>query len=279
MFRIWGAIAAAVGTGGVGYLIEGHAIRTAFLWAAGALAVALLFGVTARSATPRKVVEEVTAKGLVPVLRNRPLLIFLVIVFFVGLFSTVFWNFYGVYFTDIGGASTLFGLAIAVSAAAEVPLYFLAVPIIRRFGIERTLVFTFVCSTLRLFAYAFIGRPQVAIWIELSNGVSWTLFWVAAVEYVNQIVTSEWRATGQSLLNASCWGVAIILGMLGNGYLLDYFKLHVINPWVPLAIQKTCFLSGVLFAGLTVASIVYFKAARRPAPVVDEGITASERAA
>lgn len=279
MFRIWGAIAAAVGTAGTGFLIEGHALRTAFLWAAGALLAGLIFGLAAKSAAAKHTVEKITLQGLGPVLRNMPLITFLVIVFFVAFSSTAFWNFYGVYFTDIGGSSTLFGLAIAVSAAGEIPLYFLAAPIFKRFGLQRALLFTFVCSTLRLFAYAFIGNPNVAIWIELCNGVSWTLFWVAAVEHVNRLVKPQWRATGQALLNASCWGAGNILGMLCNGFLLDYFKLHFINAWVPLAIQKVCFASGLLLAVVTVASAVYFKMVRQQASAAPEPVPgASEQA-
>jgi PPP family 3-phenylpropionic acid transporter len=268
MFRIWGAIAAAVGTAGAGFLIEGHAMRTAFLWAGGSLLIGLLFAAVAKTAAPKQTREKVELKDAGLVLRNRPLLTFLIIVFFAALFSTAFWNFYGVYFTDLGASSTLFGLAIAVSAVGEVPLYFLATPIIKRFGVERALLVSFLCSTLRLFAYAFIGNPKVAIWIELCNGVSWTLFWIAAVEHVNRLVRPQWRATGQALLNASCWGAAIILGMLGNGFLLDYFKPHFINRWVPLAIQKVCFLSGLLFAALTLLSAIYFEVVRRRASLV-----------
>lgn len=271
MFRIWGAIAAAVGTASAGFLIEGHATRTAFLWGMGALLVAGLSGLTLRSREPKRVVEKIALKDLGPVLHNVPLIAFLVIVFFVALSSTAFWNFYGVYFTDIGASSTLFGLAIAVSAVGEIPLYFLAAPIFKRFGLQRALLFTFVCSTIRLFAYAFIGKPKVAIWIELSNGVSWTLFWIAAVEHVNQLVNPQWRATGQALLNASCWGAGNILGILSNGLLLDYFKLHFINAWVPLAIQKVCFASGLLLAAVTVASAIYFKVIGRQA-FVEAGV-------
>jgi MFS family permease len=203
-----------------------------------------------------------------PVNRNVPLMTFLVIVLFVAISSTAFWNFNGVYFTDIGGSSTLFGLAIAIDAVGEIPLYFLAAPIFRRFGLQRALLFTFVCSTIRVFAYAFISNPRVAVWIELSNGISWTLFWVAAVEYVNQLVKPEWRATGQALLNAACFGAGTILGILWNGFLLDYFKLHFINHWVPLAIQKVCFTSGLLLAALTVVSAIYFKIVRQQAFVL-----------
>lgn len=280
MFRIWGAIAAGVGTAGAGYLIEGHATRTAFLWGAGMLSAGIVFGAAGKSDAPQHTLEKITFKGLGTVIHNLPLLGFLVIVFFVGLFSSAFWNFYGVYFTDIGGSSTLYGLAIAASAVGEFPLYFLAAPIFKRFGLHRALLFTFVCSTMRLFAYAFIGNPRVAIWIELSNGVSWTLFWVGAVEYVNRLVKPEWRGTGQTLLYGSCFTAGTLLGNIWNGFFLDYSKNHFFNPWVPLAIQKLCFVSGLFLAVLTLVSAIYFKIVRQQAiEVADVPRSAVEEAA
>jgi PPP family 3-phenylpropionic acid transporter len=272
MFRIWGAIAAGVGTFGAGYLIEGHATRTAFLWGAGMLVAAIIFGLTGKRGAAKHALEKLTLKAFGTVIRNLPLLGFLLIVFFVGLSSTAFWNFYGVYFTDIGGSSTLFGLAIAMSAVGEIPLYFVAARIFKRFGIQKALLFTFVSSTLRVFTYAFVSNPRIAIWIELSNGISWTLFWIGAVEYVNQLVKPEWRGTGQTLLYGSCFGAGTLVGNLLCGFFLDYSKYHFANPWVLLPVQKLCFASGILFTGVTLASAVYFKSVRQPVAGVAVGV-------
>ena len=223
-------------------------------------------GAKAGGAPPKHTAEKATLEGLGSIARNLPLMSFLVIVFFVAVSSTAFWNFNGVYFTDIGSSSTLFGLAIAIDSVGEIPFYFLAGPIFKRIGLQKALLITFMCSILRLFAYAFICNPRLAVWVELSNGVSWTLFWVAAVEQVKQLGSPEWRATGQALLCASCFGAGTILGILWNGVLLDYFAVHFANSWVPLPIQKVCLASGLLLAAVTVASALVFRAGRQKAP-------------
>jgi hypothetical protein len=48
---------------------------------------------------------------------------------------------------------------------------------------------------------------------------------------------------------------------------LDYFQVHYINSWVPLAIQKVCLTSGILFAVLTALSALYFRAVEQQATV------------
>jgi PPP family 3-phenylpropionic acid transporter len=268
MFRIWGAIAAGVGAAGAGFLIEGQPVRTAFLWATGGLLTAGLFTRAGKSAVPHRAEIKGTRPNFASFVHNTPLVSFLVVVIFFVISSTAFWNFNGVYYTDIGGTTSFFGLAIAIAAVAEIPFYFLAAPIIRRFGLGRVLLFTFICAALRAFSYAFISNPRIAIWIELSNGVSWTLFWVAAVEYVNQLVKPEVRATGQVLLNASCWGAGTILGIQWNGFLLDFFKPHFLNSIIQHAIQKVCFTSGFLLVVLTIVSALVLKIGRQGALAV-----------
>jgi PPP family 3-phenylpropionic acid transporter len=259
MFRLWGAIAAGAGTAGAGYLIEGHATRTAFLWSAAVFVAGVLFCRSTTGAAPKRTLEKITMKGLGSVLRNSRLLSFLFIVLVLAMSSTAWWNFLGVYYNDIGGSSSLFGLAIALDCMGEIPFYFLANRIIKRFGLRNVLLFTFTCSTLRLFAYSFIRNPKIALLIEPSNGVSWTLFWVAAVEHVNKIVSPEWRATGQALQYAFCFGAGTLLGLLWNGLALDYFALHFSNSWVPFAIQKVCLLSGLMLATVTGVSALVFR--------------------
>jgi MFS transporter, PPP family, 3-phenylpropionic acid transporter len=53
------------------------------------------------------------------------------------------------------------------------------------------------------------------------HGISWSLFWVVCVEYVNKLVKEEWRVTGQSLLYAAYFGIGTIAGNFWTGYLSD----------------------------------------------------------
>ena len=72
-----------------------------------------------------------------------------------------------------------------------------------------------------MFLYSVVKNPQAAIAIELLHGISWSLFWVVCVEYVNMLVREDWRATGQSLLYAAYYGAGAIVGNFWTGYLYD----------------------------------------------------------
>jgi MFS family permease len=60
--------------------------------------------------------------------------------------------------------------------------------------------------------------------VEVTHGISFALFFVTIVEYVNYLVPSEWRATGQSLLWAFYYGIGAIVGNIWAGFLIDKYS-------------------------------------------------------
>jgi PPP family 3-phenylpropionic acid transporter len=113
------------------------------------------------------------------------------------------------------------GYGISFQGLCELPLFYLSARIIGKFGIKTTLLITVSALCLRMFLYSIVKDPQTAILIELLHGISWSLFWVVCVEYVNTLVKENWRATGQSLLYAAYFGAGAIAGNFWTGYLYD----------------------------------------------------------
>ncbi len=84
-----------------------------------------------------------------------------------------------------------------------------------------TLLITVFATALRMYLYSIVKNPHAALLIEVLHGISWSLFWVVCVEYVNMLVPADWRATGQSLLYAAYYGAGAIAGNFWTGYLYD----------------------------------------------------------
>jgi len=88
------------------------------------------------------------------------------------------------------------------------------------------LVFSFYINALRSFLYAIVPTAHWAIGIELLQGMSWALLWVCCIEYVNEVVPNQWRATGQSLLWSVFLGAGTIIGNVWTGYLYGHMSLR-----------------------------------------------------
>jgi MFS transporter, PPP family, 3-phenylpropionic acid transporter len=205
-----------------GQLID--ALDTSVIFAVSAISMVLTF-LFAFSLTTDK--EKITAmpaqsfKNVKDVFGNKVLLFLLFSIFLVSVAGTTIWNFYSTYMKENGASASLVGYGLSFQGLCELPLFYFSARIIGKLGIRTTLLITVFATAVRLFLYSIVKNPQAAIAIELLHGISWSLFWVVCVEYVNMLVREDWRATGQSLLYAAYYGAGAIVGNFWTGYLSD----------------------------------------------------------
>ncbi len=155
------------------------------------------------------------------VFSNRILLFLLLCIFLVSTGATTIWNFYSLYMKENGASASLVGYGISLQGICELPLFYFSALIIARLGMKTTMLITVFATALRMYLYSIVKNPQAALLIELLHGISWSLFWVVCVEYVNMLIPANWRATGQSLLYAAYYGAGAIAGNFWTGYLYD----------------------------------------------------------
>ncbi len=240
-FRMWGAIGWAVASPVVGWIITGRNIILIFPISMAVMLLGWLTGLLKRNkGIYKSTIEQATWKNLSEVLRgNWQLLIFLAVVFFYGVGTAPVWTFYGVYLDDITASHGLKGFAFGLDAAIEFPFYFFSIVFVRRFGARRVLTFAVSMFAVRLFLYSVISTPMLAVSVELMHGLSYSLFIVSAVEYVNELVPAAWRATGQSLYAAACFGAGTLTGNTFAGYLYDQMPLQQVyrfTGWLLLVV-------------------------------------------
>ena len=196
-----------------GYLIDGISLNVIFVLSAISMLFTFLFALLLKDAA-----NEVKEKTKVSF---TVLLFILIAIFFVSVGATAIWNFYSIYMKENGTSATLVGYALSFHGLCELPLFYFSAVIIKRIGLRNTLLLTVFTTAIRLLLYSVVKNPHYAIAIEVLHGISWSLFWVACVEVVNKWVHEDRRATGQSLLYASYFGIGAIVGNFWTGYLQD----------------------------------------------------------
>ncbi len=219
-------IAGAAGWAFTG-IVVGHyidTINTTVIFIFSAISMLLTF-IFSFSLKPDREKEESSTsysfKNIKEVFGNKVLIFLLICIFLISAGATTIWNFYSIYMKENGASATLVGYGISFQGLCELPLFYFSAKIIGRFGIRTTLLVTVFATALRLLLYSVVKNPNAAIFIELLHGISWSLFWVVCVEYVNMLVREDWRATGQSLLYAAYYGAGAIAGNFWTGYLYD----------------------------------------------------------
>jgi PPP family 3-phenylpropionic acid transporter len=205
-----------------GQLIDIINLTVIFIIASISMAGVFIFSLGIEDKREEKaVIEESNFSGLRKLLSNYQLLILLLGVFLVSMGGTAIWNFYSIYMKENGASASLVGYGLSFQGLCELPLFYFSARIIARFGVKTTLLITVLATTVRLLLYSITKNPIAAIPIELLHGISWSLFWVVCVEYVNKLVDNQWLATGQSLLYAAYYGIGAIAGNFWTGYLYD----------------------------------------------------------
>jgi PPP family 3-phenylpropionic acid transporter len=206
----------------VGYFIDTINTTIIFVFSASSLLLTFLFSFSLKVDKEKIIVPGSNSfKNIKQVFGNKILIFLLVCIFLISACATTIWNYYSIYMKENGASASLVGIGISFQGLCELPLFYFSAKIIRKFGIRTTLLITVFATAVRMLLYSAVKNPQAAIFIEILHGVSWSLFWVVCVEYVNMLVREDWRVTGQSLLYAAYFGLGAIVGNFWTGYLYD----------------------------------------------------------
>lgn len=240
--RMMGSLGTALGGYAAGFYLSKFGITQ--LWmpflvlsVAGAVTVLSLPRTTENNATTISL-----SQGLKELLGNRLFVMFLVACFFVNQTLTAYNSFFVLAFQDAGGSYSMVGTALLLASLTNIPSMLLAATILRRIGYERTLLLAAFFYALRWAIQWLFPIPVVMIGIQVLHGLSFGLFYVAAVEYVANAAGKKMQATGQSVFNMVFSGLGGIVGNLLNGYLY--------STGGPQVMYLACTVSALIGAGM-----------------------------
>ena len=154
-------------------------------------------------------------------LRNRPLVRFLVVAGLASVGITSGYFILYIYLRKLGASPGLMGAVSTIGALTEIPTMLLSGPLIRKRGAPFTFAAGMALFSAGFCLYATLRTPEPALCIQILLGCGMGLLWPAAVTYVAQQAPAERTATAQSLLNAVMYGVGPLLATQIAGAVFD----------------------------------------------------------
>lgn len=217
--RLWGSIGFLVATIGLGRLYNGIGLRWAF-------GFYLLFNVIAWYFSRRLPAEGVSRQQPVwPELRrllsNKFLIAFLLLSAVIQLTQGAHSAFFSVHMMNVGGSSSMVGLAWGLAALTEVPMFLILGRITRRTGPLPLLAVAGGVFSLRWFLYSMATSPGMLVALQLLQAFSFAIFMPTAVVVVGELSPPDLKTTGQSLLVLTNSGLATVIGTLVSGRIVD----------------------------------------------------------
>lgn len=234
--RFWGAPGFALGAMLTGWLIPEWGVDIAFYTTAFFLLIVFiaLYRYTESKNTQKSM--EFEFSGLQQVMANKLLIGFLLVIVIVSVGQSAISYYLPIYMRQIGATSDTTGIALAIQALSELPFYFIAAWLIRKISSGKVVFIAILATSLRLFFYSANDLPQVVMFIETMNGITWTLLWIASVEFINEMIPPQWRTTGQSLLWAAYYGAGAILGNIIIGRMYQSIEIHSIYALLSVSV-------------------------------------------
>jgi MFS transporter, PPP family, 3-phenylpropionic acid transporter len=210
----WGLFAPIAGA-----VVENYGLRAGF-WTFSAILLINFF-------VSQKIVhtshEETAAKmgGIRAFLTNRRWISFFFISFLggVGAFSSAAYLF--PYMAELGADESTMGLALAISTLSEMPTFFLAHKLVKKFGSYSLLTLTLVMFGVRSLLYAAVSVPWMVLVVQAFGGMIFPAMWTAAVSYADENAPAGLKASAQGLLGAMSFGVGAAFSGFISGLLLE----------------------------------------------------------
>lgn len=118
---------------------------------------------------------------------------------------------------DMGADKGIVGMSYSLAAIMELPFFFAANRMIRRFGELRIIAFAAVVQAVRWMLVWNSTGPGEVVLISAMHGVTFGCFYVSAVAYMNRQAGPHYKASAQTLVALAYFGVANLLGNLLGG--------------------------------------------------------------
>jgi len=198
------------GMGTIPYLYLGYGVL--------ALLLCLLL-VNERPLERRKIV----LRELVQFITYKPTLWFLLIVLLLSIPHRTNDNFLGVYIQQLGGSTGLVGQAWFYATMSEAVCFGLAFFWLRKGKELELLLIAAAFYVLRYLLCAWLAEPHWIAWLQWFHGLTFAIFYSAAIQYLYRIAPEQWKATSQTVFAAIFFGLSGMIGSVLGGWLLSIF--------------------------------------------------------
>lgn len=217
--RLGGTIGYGLAASIAGVLVQKHGLKLAFWGCAGLFLLGFL---VSQKLVYGQSEADLQIRGRAQTLLTNPRwLLFLAVALGAGCGLAALSNYFFPYLQGLGASESTMGLALTVGTISEIPVLFFVHRLIKRFKPYRLLTLSMVVTGLRMLLFAATSNPTLVLFVQLLNGLTFAVTWVAGVSYAEENAPEGMHATAQGLFGATALGFGTAVGGLIGGPLLE----------------------------------------------------------
>ncbi|MDQ3249528.1 MAG: MFS transporter [Chloroflexota bacterium] len=166
-------------------------------------------------------VEHHLRRPLRELLRSPALRVLLATSFLMGAAMSIVFNFEGIYLQTLGGSQFMIGLLFGLIALCELPPMYFAALLRRRLGGAQTLLLAYGLLGASYLGLGLVTTPAWLLADAVLQGFGFGLFFVSAIQLLNDLTPPEWSSTAQALFNACAFGLSWLIATPLGGWGYD----------------------------------------------------------
>ena len=217
--RVFGSLGYLIASLAAGAVYAGNRIAVLFPLYGALLFITFLVSL----AMPRQgdTVQLTRGEGIGALLRNRVVLVFLILALVGYGTAAAYSTFFALYLRSLGAGTGIVGIGAAIASLSELPVMALSGRIMARVGVKPLLLVSLGVAVLRWGAYGLTHDYHIALAFGLLHGITFAGFYTAGVTFMDRHVPASLRSTGQAVFNGATFGLGTMLGSNLFGVLFD----------------------------------------------------------
>ena len=143
--------------------------------------------------------------------------------------TAFFYQFYSIHYSnELGASSVMVGLLSTFGALSEIPFFWFAGRLQKRFGTKAPMLFAGASAAARWLLLSMLTNTSVILVVNMLSGCGFVGFSYSLIRYINDNVPKSMRATAQSLNGILGTFFSRIIFTPISGILADHFSISTV---------------------------------------------------
>lgn len=134
-------------------------------------------------------------------------------------------NYLAILIQKTGGNVSNLGMLWFIIAMSELPVFFFGAKIIKKNGVIDIYLLSIVLYIIRFVIDSFCPNYQLVLLTQIMQSVTYPLYLIATLQYIQDIVPASARTTAITAFTAFSGGIGGFIGNLSGGLIIQYFSV------------------------------------------------------
>jgi MFS transporter, PPP family, 3-phenylpropionic acid transporter len=177
---------------------------------------------------------RIDIKDIVYVVKSKQFIVLTISAMIINAAQNVNNNYLSILIENTGGDVSKLGLVWFIIAICELPAFYLGNKILKKYGALNVYCISLIFYSLRFLLNGVSSSYYMVLAVQVFQAVTFPLYLIATLQYINSISNSETRTSTITAFNAFAGGVGGIVGNIGGGMIIQSFGIFYLFKIISL---------------------------------------------